>query len=210
MWRVGQLTSLHGLHHDDGLAVTSSYLIAAARIDYGVFPVGIVDLKLHELYVGVVGQQLFEMFRRGMKGEAIVADESLLLQLFHVVPDAEAVELVLVPLVNAVEQVEIDIARPRTFQTDVNLVLGLFLALADRGIQLVGQIVALAGIAVAEGGFGGCLGTLLDECGVEVFAAGGDEGIHHLSGLFEVDVFGCFLSGQSHHAESQFHAVVSQ
>ena len=71
-------------------------------------------------------------------------------------------------------------------------------------------MVALAGIAVAEGGLGGCLGTFVDECGVEVFAVGGDEGIHHLSGLFEVDVFGCFLSGQSHHAEAQTHAVIDK
>ncbi len=158
----------------------------------------------------MVGQQLLEMFRRGVEREAVVAYQSLLLQLLHIVPDAEAVEFVLVAFVDAVQQVEVDITCPRALKTNVNLVLGLFLALAHRGIQLVGQIIALARITVAECCFGGSLRTLIDECGVEVFAPGFDEFVNHLFGLFQVNFFCSFSPGQSHHAESQFHAVVSQ
>ena len=210
LWRIGQLTSLYGFHHDDGLAVTSCYLIATTGTDERVFPVGIVNLKLYELNVRMVGKQLFQTFRRRVEGKAVVADQSLQLQLFHVVPDAKLVELLMVSLVDSMKEVEVNIARSCTFQTDVDLVLGLFLAPTDRRIQLVGQIIALARIAVAERDFGGSLRPLIDECRVEVSAASFHEGIHHLFGLFQIYVFRPFDSGQSHHPETQFHAVFYQ
>ena len=37
-----------------------------------------------------------------------------------------------------------------------------------------------------------------------------DEGIHHPLGMLQVNVVRAFHSGQSHHAEAQFHAVVYQ
>ena len=71
-------------------------------------------------------------------------DEALTLQLPHILPDTILVEVILVALVDTVQEVEIEIARPGTFKAHMDFVLSLLLALTckGRGIEFVGQVIA--------------------------------------------------------------------
>ena len=152
------------------------------------------------------------MFRRGVEREAIMTYHSLRLQLFHVIPDAVTVEFLVIPLVNTVQEIEVQIACPRSFEAYIDLILGFLFVFGGkvRGVELVGQIVALTRVTVTERSLGGLFRPLIDECGVEILAASLDKGIHHPLGVLQVDVVRPFYPGQSHHAESQSHAIFYQ
>ena len=83
------------------------------------------------------------------------------------------------------QQIEVDIAGPRAFKTHADLILGFLLVLGGEigAVEFVGQIITLAGIAVAECSLRSSLRTLVDVGGVEVLAAGGNEGIYHPLGV---------------------------
>ena len=160
----------------------------------------------------MVGKQLFEMFGGRVERETIMTYHPFRLQLFHVIPDAVAIEFIVIPLVNAMQEIKVQISCPRSFEAYIDFIFGFLLTLRSkvRSIELIGQIVALTGISVAECSFGSLFRPLIDKCGVKIPATSLDKGIHHLLGVLQINVVRTFYSGQSHHAESQFHTVFNQ
>lgn len=94
--RVGQTSTLDGLHDHDGAVVRSGNLIVGTRGDGGVLPVGIVDLQLDELGFRVTGEQLVEQLGTAVEREANMAHQAITLELAHVVPEAKPIVLLVV------------------------------------------------------------------------------------------------------------------
>ena len=167
---------------------------------------------MHELNVGVFGEELVEMLWCGMEGETVMPYQSFFFQSFHVIPDAILVIFVLVALIYAMKEIKVEITRSCAFEAHLYLVLRFLFALGRevRSIEFVGQIITITGITVAERGFGSSLRALIYICGVKILAASFDKGIHHPLSLIQVDILCAFNSRQTHHTEAQSHAVVNK
>ena len=189
--------------------MTSGDVIAFTRCNDAVVHVGIVDLELHKLHVGMVAEDLLQQGRTVVKGKTDVLDESLVLQLVHIVPNAIAVVSFQIDRIDAMQEIEIEVACTRTLQTHLDFVLRLFLARTgkSRSIEFVRQIIAFARIATTQSLLCSRFRTRIDVSRVEILSSCCYESIHHLLGLFQVGRFVCQLR-QAHESEAQLHAIL--
>ena len=74
------MPALHRLHHQHGLVVAAAHLVAQAALDTGVVIVGVVELDLHHLDLGIGGEDLLQHLRPVVEGDAHMADLALGLQ----------------------------------------------------------------------------------------------------------------------------------
>ena len=137
--RVGQHAALDGLHDHDGLPVPAGHLIVRPARHAGVLPVGIVELQLDEVHLGVRRQNLVEKLWVGMERETVVLDQALLLELRREVPDVIPVIDGVVVLLDGMEQVVVEVASPGPLKRGVELLLGaLFVVAAHPRTELGG------------------------------------------------------------------------
>ena len=78
---VGQRAAFDRLHNGDGLAVLLADLQTFAALHTGILPVRIVDLKLHEIHLRVLLEQLVQQGGVSMETEAPVLHQALFLLL---------------------------------------------------------------------------------------------------------------------------------
>ena len=111
-----------------------------------VVPVGIVDLQLDEVDVGILGQQALEALWAGMVREAPVANDALLLEATNPVPQLVVVIRLVVVVLDGMEQILVKVVRAQALQTGVQLLLGLL----GRGASQPGVCLAADGVALAR------------------------------------------------------------
>ncbi len=78
-----QAAALHRLHHRHRLVVLLAHLVAAEALDAGVVVVGVVELQLNELHLGMFAQDAVQHRRFVVEREARVAHFALGLQRLH-------------------------------------------------------------------------------------------------------------------------------
>ena len=93
---VCQLAALDGLHDHDGLAVPARDLVVLPGHHACALPVGVVELQLHEVDLWVLEEQLVKQFWVGVEREPHVLDEPGLLLPLCVVPQVQAIVLLVV------------------------------------------------------------------------------------------------------------------
>ena len=199
--RVGQGAALHRLHDHNLFAVGPGHPVVLPRGDLGVIPVGVVDLQLDKVHVGVLGQQLVQQGRGAVEGKAVMADQAPGLLLLHEIPQVPVVVVLDIGILDGVKQVVIKIAGAGPGQALFQLLLGLFLGLGHPGVQLGGQGVAVPGVALHQGLADGILAAGVDIGRIKISKTRRQEGIHHLAGLGHINFLSHF--GQPHQAEAQ-------
>ena len=90
-------------------------LITSAGLYGGIFPIGIIDLQLHEFHFGVSSQNRFQFLRRGMERKTDMLDESFALLFPYPRPKVKIVEIMRTAFPEVVEQIKIEISRSRSF-----------------------------------------------------------------------------------------------
>lgn len=158
-------------------------------------------------------QNLIERLGAVVHGEADVTHEPVGLRLRHVVPHVVLVELDRARATQVVQQVVVDVVDPQPLKGGGQARLGLLLAGAGPGQALRGQGIGVARVAfherLAQSRLRGAV--VVDEGGVHIGAALGDELVHHGLQLLDVDgrhIIG-ISQGQAHGTEAELrHAVV--
>ena len=199
--RGGQGPALDRLHDDHRLAVPAGDLVVGAGGHLGVVPVGIVDLELDEVHVGVLGQQAVQQGRGAVERKSIPADAAGRLLLPDKVPQAPRIVLPDVGVLQGVEQVIVKVPGAGAGQALFQLAAGVLGVPGHAGIQLGGQGVAVPGMALDQGPAGGVLAAVVDVGGVKVGKARLQKGVHHPAGLLDVDLLPRLR--QAHQAKAQ-------
>ena len=92
LWSHGdQIAALDRLHDSNRLVVLAGNFIALAGLNIIAVPIGVVDLELHKLHLGMLGQDLVQDFGLVMEGEANMLGDASFLKLDHVVPGIKLV-----------------------------------------------------------------------------------------------------------------------
>ena len=200
----GQGAALDGLHDHDRLAVGAADLVAGAALDRDVVPVKVVELQLHAFDLGVLGQDLVQDLGGVVEANAKVTHAAVAYQLVGLLIGTEALVLgvALAALRVHEQQVEVlDAAGGKLLLKQWDNLLG---AVEVAVGELVHQEVLVAGVAagerLADGGL--ALALQVDVGGVKVVEAGGQEGVHHLAELRDIDL-AVLQSRQPHAAKAE-------
>ena len=203
-WRVGQRSALDGLHHREGHAMCRGDLVVGPGLDAGLLHVGIVDLQLDEVDVGVFGEQALQALRTSVEREAPPTDDALLLEAANPVPQPKVVVHLLVVVLDGMEQVVVQVVDSQALHGDAKLVLGLLGGgVPQPGVGLGGHRKRVARVALhqrlARGNLG--IAAVVDIGGVEVGESRPHKDVDHLADLLHVHG-AVFQLGQAHHAKA--------
>lgn len=201
--QIHQIAALHRLHHDHRLAELLAHLVDLPALHRQILVVGVVELDLHHLDLGILGEDLLQDGGLVVEGDAYVADEALLLQGEGGLIGPAALELGEVAAALGVHQIEVEVVHAAGGQLAAEEGLDIRLGLEIGVGELVGEEKAVPGIAAGQRLPDGQLALAADVAvgGVEIVEAGVQEGVHHLLGLPDVHLF--FDHGQAHHAEAE-------
>ena len=205
----GQAAALHRLHHDHRLAEPPADLVHAMALDAGVLIVGIVELDLHHLHLGVLGEHPGQEVGFVMEGKADVPDLSLRLELLQLGEGVAAAKMVVVVGGDGMQQVNVEILHPAggqlAFEQRADVRLGLEKAAAELVGKPVGMPRVAAGQAGAQGGL--TLAVQVAVGGVKVAEPPLQKPVHHAADLVGIHgVRGAVVLAhrQAHHAKAQF------
>ena len=204
--RVCQQAALAGLHDRDVFTVPSGHFVYAAGFDLGVLPVGIVELELYEIDLGMVGEDPVQNCRGVVEGEAEMPDQSLFFLFRQELPDAVVVIGAVVAFSHRVEQIEIEKVHAQTFAADIELCPGVLPAAGGAGVELAGNGEAVASVAFHQRLAGGFLGALVYIGGVKIGSSALDESVRESRGQIHIDA-PVGLSRETHQAEAQLQLV---
>ena len=183
--QVGQMPALHRLHHQHGLVVAAAHLVAQAALDTGVVIVGVVELDLHHLDLGIGGEDLLQHLRPVVEGDAHMADLALGLQGEGRLIGPALPEVAEVPGMLRVHQVEIEVLHAAGLQLALKEGADVCLGLEVAAGELIRQHIAVSGVAAGETVPQGRLALALQIAvgGVEVVKARLQKCVHHLTHL---------------------------
>ena len=172
-----QAAALDRLHDDHRDAAPLGQLVALqARLNVGVH---VVELNLAEIPVAI-GQHLLEQLVAVVEGEAEMADAALLLLLEQEVDQAVFKRRLPVLLVDAVQQVKVEVLHLQGPELTLEDLLRLLQGMDERQRQLGGQVEALARIPLERAADEFFAGPVVVEIGrVKVIDAGPVRGIEH-------------------------------
>ena len=201
--QVDQVAALHRLHDQHGLAVPAADFIALAALHGGVVVVHIVELDLHYLDLRVVGQDLLQYLGMIVEGDAHMLDFALGLQRKSGLIGPAFFEMLVKHCTLGVHQVEIKIVHTAGFQLALEKGTDVSLSFEESAGQLVGQDVAVAGVAAGQAGLQRRLAPALKVAvgRVEVVEALLQKIIDHPAGLSQIDL--TILQGQAHTAKTE-------
>ena len=204
--------ALNGLHHHDRQPVGARSLVALARFDGFALPVGVIDLQLHEVHLGMRLQHLFQHGSLVVDGEAQVADQTRLLLLVQEVPQAEVVEQARALLAQVMQQEEVEITRPRLAQRLVEHGARMIGVFRQPRRQLRGNLERFARIALDDGLAQRRLrpAVMVAARRVEIGEARVHEQVYHMLDLLDVDLLAAVAldDGQPHEPEAQLPDLV--
>ena len=207
---IGQLATLHRLHHHHRLVVGHRHLVAAAGLHLGVLPVQIVDLKLDEVHLRVLGEHLLQQLGGAVEGEARLTDVPFRLLLLDKGEAVQPLGDLVVLVVDAVEQIVVEKLHAAALELElehVGLLLGGGLFQLGQG-QLGGQGEGVPGVPLHQAAVHRLLtgASVVEVGGVKVGKAPLQKQVHHLAHLGEVDgsvVLG-IQKGEAHTAKTKF------
>lgn len=178
---IHQGAPLHRLHDHDLLAVLPGHLIALPGLDVGVLPVQVVDLKLDQLGLRVVPEDLLQDLRSAVEGEADVPHQPLVPHLPEKLEGAQLLRHGVPHRPQVVEQVVVKVVHPAELQLPAQEG-PLILRPADvvQG-DLIGQDVLVPGIPLRQSPSDRRLTGLVVVAvgGVKIGEAPLQEAVHH-------------------------------
>ena len=183
--QVDQVAALDRLHHDDGLAVPDAHLIALAALHGRVVVIHIVELQLHDLHLGIVGQNLLQHLGTVVEENAHMADLALGLEGEGRLVGAALLIVAVVACTLRMHQVIIKVfhaaGRQLAFKQGADIGLGL----KEVAGQLVGQDIAIPGIAAGQAGLQRRFALALNIAvgGIKVVEARLQKSVHHTAGF---------------------------
>ena len=212
LWSHGdQIAALDRLHDSNRLVVLAGNFIALAGLNIIAVPIGVVDLELHKLHLGMLGQDLVQDFGLVMEGEANMLGDASFLKLDHVVPGIKLVTDLQLGSVKSVEQVKVKITRTCSFKGGLDEFFHILFFLDVYDGQFVGKLEALPGETLDNGFFCGQLGSsaAIDIGGVNIGKTVGEEMVGHFFDLFHINGTILVLR-KAHKAKTQFGHVAAE
>ena len=191
-----KIAALDRLHDDDGLVIFPADLIAGAALDSEIVVVRVVEPDLDGFDLRIVRQDLLEHLRAVMERAAHMADLALGLEGKGRLIGAAGLEMQIVARALRVHQVEVKILDAAGLELLLKQRADVRLGLEEVRRQLVGQDIAVAGIAAGEAGLqrGLALALQIAVGGIEVVEARVQKRVHHAACLREVDLAVCIGS----------------
>ena len=167
-----------------------------------ILPVSVVQLQLHELHLRMIRQQLVQFLCRRVGGEPKMLELAGLLLLERPVPQIVSVEVPGAPLACVVDQVEIEVLKPRPLQGLIQK-LQRFVALfaGDPACVFAGNVETVPRVPLDQRLANRPFRAFVRPGRVKVVEPGVHEQIHHLLRLFNIDFLAVFR--QAHQAETQ-------
>ena len=201
--QVHQVAALHRLHHQHRLIVLPADLIAPAALDGQIVIVHIVELDLHRLDLGVLGEDLLQELGPVVEGDAHMAHLALLLQLKGRLVGAALLVVGIAALALGMHQIEVEVIDAAGLQLAFEQGADIRLGLEEAAGKLVGQDVLVPGVAAGEAGLQRRLALALDVAvgGIKIIEARVQERIHHLLRFLQIHLIA--VHGQAHAAESK-------
>ena len=205
--RIGKSPAFDGFHDHDLHPVFLCGFIAFFRIDVGIVPVGVVDLKLDEIRFRMFSEQIIQHLRRGVKGETDIADQPFFLLLFQKLKEMPVFVSLHIGDLHAMEKIVVDPAGFQPRKRGVKLLFCLFLTGCFSGIDLGGDGKCTAGIPlyhrIPQGGFAVSV-LSVGIGGIEIGASVLHKAIHQLIEKFHIHA-SLFKPGDAHKSKAQFH-----
>ena len=164
------------------------HLVVRARRDAVVFPIGIVDLQLHEIDVGMGFQHLFEQRRSRMEREPEIAHLALALQVADVIPQPHVLVVLVSAVRQVVQQVVVDIAHAEAAAARVELPARQLGCGRNHRVEFRGDGEGIAWMAVHERFARGGFRARIDARCVKVREPCVKEQVDHLRDLVDVDL----------------------
>ena len=141
------MSAFHGLHNYYGFIMLSAHLVALFRLDRGVVIICIVELYLHYIYFGVIGEDFIKKFRIIVEGKAYVLYLSFSLQLLrYLISTAKLIFSVIISVLR-VHKVEIEVFDSARFKLTFKCRADILLSLKEMGRELVSKHIAIPWIA---------------------------------------------------------------
>ena len=160
--QVHEVAALDGLHDDDGLIEFAADLIALAALHRGIIVVDVVELDLHDLNFGILGQNALEHLGAVVERDADVANFALFFERRRRLICAALLEVVIVDKTLRVHQIEVEILDATDLELALEKRANVCLGLEIVRRQLVGQDVLLARIAACQAGLERLFALALD------------------------------------------------
>ena len=139
----GKAAALDRLHDDDLAAMSANHIITKSRLHQLAVPIDGVECDLNELDFRVLSQNPIQQLRRGMEGNAQVADLAVLLPLLRMLKEmcrlynaAFAVIAVVVDGLDVVQKIVINIVHPEMIQLALEGFLDFLLRDQHKGREL--------------------------------------------------------------------------
>ena len=145
--KIDQTAAADRLHDDNGLAVLDADLVAETGLDVSVFKVQIVELELNYLDGGLLGEDGLQHVGGVVEGDTHVADLALCLQLRSDFKGAVTGIVAVIPLIERVEEEEVEVVDTAGLQHGLEVRTDIRLGLEEVGGELVGEDIAVAGVA---------------------------------------------------------------
>ena len=100
-------------------------------------PVRVIDLKLHELRIRMLGQDLIQQLRPGVERESPVADFAGRFHFLHEIPQPILIVNFVIIILDRMEQVVVKIACAGALKADLQLLLRiLFGRMSEESVEL--------------------------------------------------------------------------
>ena len=206
--KVDKATALDGLHNENWLAVLTADLVALARLDRGVLIVGIIELYLHSLDLGVLGEYPVEHFGSIVEGEADVLHLTLALEVKGGFISAALLVFFKSRSILCVHKVEVEVLYSAGLELALEEWTDVLLTLEVRAGKLICENVALAGVsgneAVADSGL--ALATEVAVRCIKVIEACRHKLVDHLGEyliVYHLGILVYLLHRQTHAAEAE-------